>query len=161
MLLILAALNHLRVEIEKTRTLIEMGYTPKALLSYPWLFKMAEHKEIFPFGGSKGQQQAWCVRHAFYVPEDWQQKRLGTIILNRLDANIDGSLHDATYWLNEFEVPERQGDTVYKNHSTEMQLLYSLTNVSEKLHNKVPTKPNKYEELFSDKATRFVYEALL
>ncbi len=145
--------------------LIQKGYPFDSLVKNPWLI-VDETAQLpigdeFPCKSNEAQQRSWCVRHAFFKPLGWNSKRLGSIILGRLRMGVDTNLHDATYWLQEFDVPEQKHDIVYKNHNLEISLLYSITNVTENVAHRLPTSSNKYEILFSDEATQFIYESIL
>ena len=157
---------------EHYRNLLKKGYSKSALIKRPWLndANIVSMSDDFPWQEetrgkqmqeNKGKQQAWCVRHAFYAPSGWQHQRLGGIILGRLDAGIDENIHDASYWLKDFEVPNAKNGRVYKDQTSEMELIYSLTDVPEKLRSRVPTNPKRYTDLFSDEASELVYRALL
>lgn len=145
--------------------LLEKGYTVDALASHPWLndqniVDLPEGEE-FPYAAKESNQISWCVKHAFHTPGGWNQKRLGAIILRRLQIDVDKNIHDATYWLQEFEVPEEKNGTLYKDHAREIELLHSLTDVPEDIRRRLPSKRNKYEILFSEDATQLIYEAAL
>ncbi|MFC1787737.1 GNAT family N-acetyltransferase [Patescibacteria group bacterium] len=152
-----------KINISRYESLIDKGYTKEALLKNRWLDDemVVTRFDLFPFDGTKGQQQTWCVNNAFYLPEGWQHKRLGNVILGRLNAGIDGNLHDATYWLKEFEVPDEKNGVVYRDIEKEINLLYSMTNIPEKLKGRVPSKPNKYGEFFSNDATLLAYAGMI
>jgi len=142
--------------------LIERGYTKEALIQHQWLndHSLLE-QEMFPFDKNRGAQEAWCTRNAFYIPDGWRRKSLGGLILNRLGKGIDPNLHDASFWLAEFELPDQRGGTVYRNRAKELSLLYALTSVPKEEQFRVPKNPNKYNDLFSDPAHLALYEAML
>lgn len=144
---------------------IDEGYSIDQLLDHIWLVDSGISTEngIFPEDGPKqrAKQERWCVNNAYYVPEAWNHARLGNIILNRLEAGIDANVHDATYWLSEFEVPDERNGVVYKNLDSELQFLHSVIFAPAELKAKLPKKKRKYAELFSKDATELIYEAII
>lgn len=109
------------------------------------------------------EQKAWCVRNAFYFPQSWNRDRLGNIMLMRLERGIDFSLHDASYWLETFEVPNHDEgkETIYKDVDLEAKLIASVMRLPENLGGKISTKKSKYADLFSSQSSEYVYEKAL
>lgn len=144
------------------RARLEQGYTKDALVNYPWLNDNSlPTQELFPFDRTKNAQEAWCSKYAFYVPEGWRRKGFGGLILTRLNQRVDPTLHDATFWLKEFELPDQTPEATYRDKPTEFSLLFALTQVPEDQQFRVPTNPNKYTDLFSSSARLALWEGML
>jgi predicted GNAT family acetyltransferase len=157
--------------IETIVTLLNRGYELKELTDNPWLLKSdASGKDLYP--RIKGRQEAWCCKYSFVQPLDWNSKRIGKIIKGRLDAGVDDSIHDASYWFTVFEPPETliTGE-VLKNQEQEKELLYTLLDVPQEIRSIEPRddkaiekalkRYRRYEDLFSSKSTRIVFNAIL
>lgn len=153
-------------DFEIYKMLMTNGYLVKDILEYSWVLKNKEiatfpSEDKFPCDKPRGAQESWLARHAFHIPEGWQTKRLGSIIYNRLHTGIDTNLHDATYWLKDFDVPGSAHGTTYKDENAELLLLLSTMDTPEKMRARLPSNPNRYRELFASSAGELVYQALL
>lgn len=157
---------------EMYKALINKGYPIEALAKYSWLGsqEIVDCEELFPYDGRPKFQQGWLARHAVTTPEGWNRKRIGKIMFTRLNAGLDDSLHDASYWFSEFNPPESRNGELLRNESLEIAFLHTLRNVPEdvaglpddtKGRRKALKKYRRYEDLFSSEGARVVFRAIL
>lgn len=179
---------------EDVTSLLEQGYSADQIIQHPWLCKYVldkredgeESQVDFPAGGTGVQKQRWCVDHGLtYLEGDWNKATLGKMILTRLQAGVDTSLHDATQWLGAFKIPmlavnareltaavaERGGpitlaaggyDRLY-DVTLERSFLGSVIAAPPELRRRLllPGKEQKIRQMFSTPGHQIVYSALL
>jgi GNAT superfamily N-acetyltransferase len=153
---------------------IDAGYTPADLAKFPWLLAtvtryQGQNLPKFPTKSNVNAQKEWCIKNAASLPQGWNNNRLGGVILHRLNQGIDPDLHDASFWLQEFDYPEeddspavdQEGEKEYKDISSEVELLHAMMDVPEALQSKITEKKNKFKKYFSSDAAILIYEALV
>lgn len=170
--------------------LFDQGYTAASLLEHPWLVNgeiIALGEDIFPVEGSKAQQHEWLADHSFVKLEGFNKRSIGQIISNRLANNCEGSLHDASQWLEGFRLDDEHARVDTFNASTgqiETKVLVDygeeIMCLSKMLHTtfsaddlrRLPgfasaggemdsLKTQKFDQLFSSSAHRLIYAATL
>lgn len=142
--------------------LVLKGYAVKEILENQWIIEgLGGEEEKYPASGSRAEKQKWCVRNAFYWPKNWNTKKLSKVVLSRLEARVDKNLHDATYWLKEFEVPEQREGVRYKDLRVELEFILAVATAPEKLWPRIPRKRRRYETMFSNKITLSLCEQVL
>lgn len=119
-------------DLVKIEQLLTIGFTIADLLKYPWLQKLEVNEaESFPAKGQENSKQRWVADHSYaYLNGGWNKNTLGKIILTRLDARIERSIHDASQWLESFQIPE---------------FSYDIKAIKENLPGNVPPPPLKLE----------------
>ena len=91
------------------------GYSMTNIFEHPWLVSEdVLALKPFPVDGAKTQQAAWLAESAFVQLEGFNKQSIGQIISNRLNNNLETSLHDATQWLAPFAVGENLKEVVNK-----------------------------------------------
>lgn|GEM_PF-706821 len=67
--------------------------------------------DAFPFSENESARYNWCSKHAFiHLDGDWGRQTIGKLIYTRLEAGVEKSLHDATQWLETFQIPATSYD---------------------------------------------------
>ncbi|MBQ6154649.1 hypothetical protein IJI99_02095, partial [bacterium] len=85
------------------------------IVNYSWLAneyrqgeKYAQAANEFPLYKSDNAKYNWCAKNAFvYLDGDWGRATIGKIIFTRLQTGIENNLHDASQWLQTFQMPEQ------------------------------------------------------
>lgn len=92
--------------------LLAQGYSAAQIEQYPWLCHLDTSETIdFPANGGESQKQKWLVEHGYaYLNGGWNKNSIGKIIATRLESGIESSLHDASQWLETFQIPEEGYD---------------------------------------------------
>jgi hypothetical protein len=95
------------------------GMTAEVAYNYPWLMaqyesdnqKLIDGASDFPLDKNESARYRWCSDNSFvHLDGDWGRQTLGKIIYTRLQAGVDDSLHDATQWMETFQIPEKSYD---------------------------------------------------
>lgn len=88
--------------------LLTQGYSASRIEQYPWLCHLDTNEIIdFPASGSESQKQKWLAENSYvYLRGGWNKKSIGKIIATRLESGIESSVHDASQWLETFQIPE-------------------------------------------------------
>ena len=79
---------------------------------YPWLVHQYSHEscggaDIFPANKPDSAKYKWCSDNSFvWLDGNWGRQTIGKIIYTRLQSGVEKSVHDATQWLNAFQIPE-------------------------------------------------------
>lgn len=178
---------------ESTTTLyrlFDQGYTAASLLEHPWLVNgeiIALGEDTFPVEGSKAQQHEWLADHSFVKLEGFNRRSIGQIISNRLANNCEGSLHDASQWLEGFRLDDEHARVDTFNASTGQIETKVLVDYGEEIMclskmldttfsaddlRRLPgfasaggemesLKTQKFDQLFSSSAHRLIYAATL
>ncbi len=94
---------------ELVHGLLKSGYGAADLFEHPWLLKQeilekADKGNIFPINGSKVEQHEWLADNSFVGLQGFSRRQIGQILANRLGNNMEYSLHDASQWLETFQV---------------------------------------------------------
>jgi ribosomal protein S18 acetylase RimI-like enzyme len=165
----------------KVQEYLDAGVNLAELVNRPWLLEdeLSTADPLFPARAQGTAKARWVADHAFVFPAGFSRTAIGEIILQRLDGGQDVTLHNATYWLNMFAIPEKavdvaalkaakeQGKDVdlndfmrpLRDYSLEYDLLLNLWQSDGKA--RLPTKPDKYEPLFARRETAMMYRAIL
>lgn len=160
---------------DRYKELLDIGYTPDQILEDPWI--ASEQIELletdrFPSSESKKQKESWCVRNAVSFPDDWNRKRVGKILYARLSARLDRSIHDASFWLTDFNPPEKTvNNEVLQDTQLEKDFLQVLTRVPEEIRaidpsdtkaiKKALKKYQKYSRYLTTTTHRAIMDAIL
>lgn len=101
-----------RYDAQDVLDLLTQGYSAEQIRHYPWLCHLDTSEIIdFPASGSEGQKQKWLVEHGYaYLNGGWNKNSVGKIIATRLESGIESSVHDASQWLETFQIPEQGYD---------------------------------------------------
>ncbi len=154
-----------------------------------WLLSSLYDQEVdvlsFPFDAYDKTRAVWCAKNGFYkLGPEYGKETIGKVILTRLNAGVERSLHDATMWLKYFDIPETTHDikrikqdladgaeieslddyTIkLKDESLERELLTQIffANKEDRKKLRLSNKPQKIARLFSSPANAFVYQELL
>lgn len=78
----------------------------KILQGVPPNHQASAKKSFREKGITSGQMERWLGYHAFKVPEGWDPKVVGKIMLSRLQHGVSSNMHDASYFLSHFTAPE-------------------------------------------------------
>ncbi len=165
---------------------------PIVLKNNPWLiheYKSENATSIrnanhFPDTANNSAKYNWCATNAFvHLDGNWSAQTIGKIIYTRLQTKIEHSLHDATYWLENFQMPNEAYDISkikqivnsgqeissieqYKmpliDLQSEQKLIARILSASKDTKDrlKLSTKPQVITNLFSNPATTLIYESL-
>jgi hypothetical protein len=162
--------------------LVKHGYGLADLVRYPWL---AEEdmtlRSLFPVRGSEEAQAYWVAEHGFSLPDDFSKRSLGAIALQRLEAGLETSPHNATQWMRTFMVPDSAIDMAALKAaleqkdkeglaklkavdllapSAELALFQGIWHDEYGFH-KLPTRPERYMSMFSHPEWGMIYRAIL
>jgi ribosomal protein S18 acetylase RimI-like enzyme len=85
------------------------------------------------------------LAHAEHVPIGWSKRPLAQLIRRRIELGIDSDIHDATYWLSEFECSEDLGHL--RDWREEAVLVAAAMHGQDP--SKLPTSENKISKLFT------------
>ncbi len=168
--------------------MLRNGYSVAALCEHPWLINSdtatLPPEGRFPYEGSNVEQQEWLADHAFVQLQGFSRRAIGQILGNRLANNQEYSLHDASQWLQSFQVTNSsdiynpETDQVESrqliNGGDEMLCLNQLlhgTFTSEELR-RLPgfasaggeiteLKTQKFNQLFADPKNTLIYAAVI
>jgi hypothetical protein len=139
----------------------------EAFQKYPWLLR-DRTEEIFPYERGddprpRDLQHEWYIRNASHIPDNWNLKRLTKIIDRRLELGIDGNLHDATYWLKMFDLPNEWRGKRTNNPHLELALLKRLKEYSaeELARLNLPKKAAAIDEMFASPDNAAFYKSIL
>ena len=172
----------------KSLSLVQWAYD-----THSWLIRdpgnEGENIRSFPYEASRPTKELWCAKHSVSpLAGGWNQQTLGKLIYTRLETNIDSSMHDATYWLRDFDYPHDDNGGFVPNIKAikraiqdgqspinleeyqmqvsaprvESQLLSELFRVPISTRDKVrlSSKPQKVQQLFSEPVNQFIYSLL-
>ncbi len=92
--------------------LLKQGYSTAQIEQYPWLCRLDTSEIVdFPANGGESQKQKWLAEHGYaYLNGGWNKNSIGRIIATRLESGIEDSVHDASQWLETFQIPESAYD---------------------------------------------------
>ena len=92
--------------------LMEQGYSAREIIDNGWLCNLDTRKPVdFPARGNDTQKQRWCTENGYaYLNGGWIKTSVGKIILSRLESGLEESIHDASQWLETFQIPEEGYD---------------------------------------------------
>lgn len=169
-------------EMGKTRFLEYISRGPEL----EWLSE--EEAVEFPFSGGDKARELWCAKHAAADVSAFPEGRIGKIIYSRLKTGVDADLHDASFWLYNFRVPNRGQDiegikadvkagvegvpdkfkqegyeVELKDGSEEWKFLDAVMKlpVEERRKLRLSGKETVVNEMFAESPERWVYEELL
>ncbi|MBQ6154262.1 hypothetical protein IJI99_00075, partial [bacterium] len=165
----------------------------EVLPEHPWLiheFNTANPETVaaaneFPLTGSDRLKWKWCYDHAFvHLDGDWPAATISKIIFTRLEAGIDSNLHDASYWLQTFIIPNYSYNIaaiknavtndepiesldkyqlILRNHYTELGLLAKILQVEPTLRERInlSRKEQVVTTLFTSPENILLYQELV
>lgn len=157
----MSLLYHFEVDKNNTK---DVKIIMKDYKKSPWIQTIPRECNVshtYPFNKKQKNKEAWCAQNAVYKPHDWNKAMLGKIIYRRLEQGIDASLHDATYWLKDFETPKQNEDCIYKDTHKEMDLIYSFINIPAQQRKRVSHNAKKNKDLFSDIVLFTIYQTAI
>lgn len=101
-----------RHDAQDVLDLLTQGYSTAQIEQYPWLCRLDTSEIIdFPASGGESQKQKWFAEHGYaYLNGGWNKNSVGKIIATRLESGIESSVHDASQWLETFQIPEEGYD---------------------------------------------------
>lgn len=175
-----------RYNAQDVLDLTAQGYTATQIEQYPWLCRLDTGEAIdFPASGSESQKQKWLTEHGYaYLNGGWNKHSIGKIVATRLESGIEPSLHDASLWLETFQIPEkgydiqslkallRAGDAStidplekvqFYDVALEKMLLSSILNAPQELRDRLllPGKAQKIQNMFFAPENQLIYTTLL
>lgn len=99
------------------------------------------------------------LKHSEYAPSGWSKTPLAQLIQRRIRLGIDANIHDATYWLSEFECPQRvNGEKAYDPYIETTLVVAALYGEDP---SKLPTSEAKIDSLFTGKVMASGYRAIM
>lgn len=98
------------------------------------------------------------LAHAEYVPEGWSRVPLASLIRQRIELGIDENIHDATFWLSEFECPRVVNGEIAHDEWTEMTVVVAALFGQDP--SKLPTSERKIDTLFTSEVMANAYRAM-
>ena len=155
--------------------------------SEPWLAFSSSASELlsFPINAREPMKYRWCMKNsAANLEGGWSPNSIGKIIYTRLRTDIDYSLHSASHWLENFQIPEmgydikrlkqarEEGGSIDNiedfridmyDHAAEAAFLRDLASLPNDLRKKtrLPSKRQRVEQLFHNPENRRRYEQIL
>ena len=165
--------------------LLEQGYSAREIIENEWLCHLDTRKTIdFPARGNDTQKQRWCTENGYaYLNGGWIKTSVGKIILSRLESGLEESIHDASQWLETFQIPEEGYDipalkaciqsgeqvqlhdiekTTFYDVDLESDLLAGILKAPQDLRDRLllPRKTQKIQQIFFAPEHQLLYLAL-
>lgn len=127
----------------------------------------------------------WCFDNSYiHLDGGWSKNSIGKIIYNRLETGVESGIHDATYWLESFQIPEegydmaalklakKQGNDEINpddfkmkciDKQEESDFLAQIMSASPEVRSrlKLPNKEQKIQQLFFSPENAAIYQSLL
>ena len=175
-----------RHDAEDVFDLLMQGYSASQVEQYPWLCHLNTSEIIdFPASGGESQKQKWLAERGYaYLNGGWNKNSIGKIIATRLDSGIESSVHDASQWLETFQMPEegydiqtlkallRDGEISdisqvekIRFHDTglENMLIAGILHASQELRDRLllPGKAQKVQSMFFAPENQLIYTTLV
>lgn len=140
--------------------------------------------EGYPADKNRLEQDAWYARNSYtYLDGPWPQTKIGQLIRRRLKAGMETDQHDASQWLDEFQIPETTKDIEYikahrldasfsaeavpelrlRDEAGELDLLRTICASPAELRSRFnfSGKPETVSQLFSKPEHQLLYFALM
>lgn len=174
-----------RYDAKDVADLILQGYDVNAIMEFPWLCHLDTDRPVtFPANGNEAQKQRWCTENGYaYLNGGWSKTSVGKIILTRLESGVESSIHDASQWLETFQIPEegydiqllkaklRDGEplgdgtfekTRFFDTELETSLLAGILQAPQELRDRLllPRKTQKIQQIFYASEHQLLYLAL-
>lgn len=165
--------------------LMGQGYSAREIIENGWLCHLDTRKTIdFPARGNDAQKQRWCTENGYaYLNGGWIKTSIGKIILSRLESGLERSIHDASQWLETFQIPEEGYDipalkariqndeqiqlddiekTTFYDVDLESNLLAGILKAPQDLRDRLllPRKTQKIQQIFFAPEHQLLYLAL-
>jgi ribosomal protein S18 acetylase RimI-like enzyme len=121
-----------------------------------YVFERNQPNEKDPLGELDWDKTNSILAHAEHVPEGWAKTPLAKMIRRRVELGIDENIHDATYWLREFDCPDSIGERITSSQNAEMTLVLAALFGEDKA--KLPTSPTRIDTLFTSGTVISAYE---
>lgn len=166
--------------------LLKQGYSAEQVLEYPWLCRLASTEAVdFPAGGNEMQKHKWLVENGYaYLGGGWNKNSIGKLIYTRLQSGIEHSVHDASQWLETFQIPDKgydvqtlkalvhsgavtdisQIDKVrFRDGELEEKLIFGIINAPQDLRDRLllPGKAQKIQSMLFEPQHQLLYLGLL
>ncbi len=166
--------------------LMEQGYSAREIIDNGWLCNLDTRKPVdFPARGNDTQKQRWCTENGYaYLNGGWIKTSVGKIILSRLESGLEESIHDASQWLETFQIPEEGYDipalkariqsgeqvqlhdiekTTFYDVDLESDLLAGILKAPQDLRDRLllPRKTQKIQQIFFAPEHQLLYLALV
>lgn len=178
----------------------KLGYDAASLVKYPWLLNLdygddessileadwpqddTDRPVTFPAYGNRYEQQKWLTENAYtQLYGGWNKASIGKIIMTRLENGIEMSVHDASQWLSEFQIPTDGYDVksikrqlqngelpdvepqALSDHSKEQDLIRAILSAPQHLRDRLllPKNPQRIADMFSQSNHALLYASLI
>lgn len=161
----------------KSGRLVDVGYGANDSILYRNIKNFYESNDAY--------RHKWCFDNSYiHLDGGWSKKSIGKIIYNRLETGVESSIHDATYWLESFQIPEegydmaalklakKQGNDEINlddfkmkciDKQEESDFLTQIMSASPEVRSrlKLPNKEQKIQQLFFSPENAAIYHSLL
>lgn len=99
------------------------------------------------------------LAQAEYVPRGWAKVPLAKLIRRRIELGIDENIHDATYWLSEFECPKSVEGK--KSYDPVVETTLVMAALYGEDPSKLPTSETKIDSLFASEVMMNGYRGII
>lgn len=174
-----------RHDAQDVLDLTAQGYSAIQIEQYPWLCRLDTSEIVdFPASSGESQKQKWLTEHGYaYLNGGWNKNSVGKIIATRLESGIESSVHDASQWLETFQIPEEGYDvqtlkallrdgaisdisqvekTRFHDIDLETLLISGILHAPQELRDRLllPSKAQKIQSMFFAPENQLIYTAL-